>query len=113
MAAVGLGNDISFNLLDRRWARFCLFAAATAILAMIPHHLIAPTNLTIPNLSIQRPQHPHRQMRMGVINVINYTGVTVVMPLERLIGTVTSGAVQSGGVIETLWIPQIQMGMTI
>jgi hypothetical protein len=53
-----------------------------ATLATIIHHLIAPSNLTVPNLQIRRPQHPHRQMRTGVINVIDHTGVMVVMHLK-------------------------------
>jgi hypothetical protein len=50
--------------------------------ATIIHRLTAPSNLTVPNLQIRRPQHPHRQMRTGVIDVIDHTGVTVVMHLR-------------------------------
>ena len=53
-----------------------------ATLATIIHCPTAPSNLTVPNLQIQRPQHPHRQMRTGVINIIDHTGVTVVMHLR-------------------------------
>jgi len=50
---------------------------------------------------------------MGVINVIDHIGVTVVIPPERLIGTVTSGTEQSGGVMEILRTPQTRMETTV
>jgi hypothetical protein len=50
--------------------------------ATIIHRPTAPSNLTVPNLQIRRPQHPHRQMRMGVIDIINHIGVRVIMHLR-------------------------------
>jgi hypothetical protein len=101
------------TLPKRELEKVITWVMTQAILVMIPHRLIAPTNLTIPNLPIRRPQHPHRQLRTGVINVIDHIGVTVVIPPERLIGTVTSGTEQSGGVTEILRTPQTRMETTV
>jgi len=60
------------TLPKRELEKVITWVMTQAILVMIPHRLIAPTTLTILNLPIRRPQHPHQQLRMGVIHQSKY-----------------------------------------
>jgi len=50
---------VEVTLSKRELEKVITWVMTQVILVMIPHCLIAPTNLTIPNLPIRRPQHPH------------------------------------------------------
>jgi hypothetical protein len=65
--------------------------------AMITHRLIALIKPIVPNPRIRIPQHLHQQMRIGMIDVIDHIGVTVVIALGLLTDTVANSAVLSEG----------------
>ncbi|KIM85630.1 hypothetical protein PILCRDRAFT_5302 [Piloderma croceum F 1598] len=84
-----------------------------AILVMIIHRLTAHLDLAIPNPRIWIPSHPQQGVRIGVIDVIDHIGMTVVMNLELMTGIVTNDDVLSGEVMETPPTLRDQKMMTV
>ncbi|KIM72363.1 hypothetical protein PILCRDRAFT_16185 [Piloderma croceum F 1598] len=84
-----------------------------AILMTIIHRPTAHLDLAVPNPRIQIPSHPQQGVRIGVIDVIDHIGMTVVMNLEQMTGIVTNDDVLSGEVMETPPTLQVQKMMTI
>jgi len=84
-----------------------------AILVTIIHRPTAHSDLAVPNPQIWKPSHPHLGVRIGVTDVIDHIGMTVVMNLEKMTGIVTKDDVLSGDVMETPPTLRVQKMMTV
>jgi hypothetical protein len=71
------------------------------ILATITHRPTARLDLAAPNPRIRMPSHPQLGVRIGVTDVIDHIGMTVVMNLEQMTDIVTKDGVLPGEVMET------------
>jgi hypothetical protein len=84
-----------------------------AILVMILHRPTAHLDLAVPNPRIQIPSHPQQGVRIGVINVIDHIGMTVIMNLELMTDIVINNDVLSREVVETPLTLRVQKMMTV
>ena len=84
-----------------------------AILATIIHCPTAHLDLAVPNPRIRKPSHPHLGVRIGVTDVIDHIGMTVVLNLEQMTGIITKDDVLSGEVMETPPTLRVQKMMTV
>jgi hypothetical protein len=84
-----------------------------AILVTRLHRPTAHLGLAIPNPWIRIPSHPQQRVRIGVIDVIDHIGMTVVMNLELMTGIVINNDVLSREVVETPLTLRVQKMMTV
>ncbi|KIM73025.1 hypothetical protein PILCRDRAFT_15579 [Piloderma croceum F 1598] len=83
------------------------------ILVTILYRPTAHLDLAVLSPRIRIPSHPQQGVRIGVIDVIDHIGMTVVMNLELMTGIIINDGILSREVVETPLTLRVQKMMTI
>jgi hypothetical protein len=111
--ATATATAIAIPLEVRLTGIIIAWVTTQVILVTITHRPTAHLDLAAPNPRIRMPSHPQLGVRIGVTNVIDHIGMTVVMNLELMTDIVIKDDVLSGEVMETPLTLQVQKMMTV